>query len=65
MPSSGIAVCDGQLDYMCRNIVNRYTKCAQYMASRLELVHVGPLVSGLQTSHAYGDVSVSLFDLFV
>ena len=25
MPSSGIAVCDGQLDYMCRNIVNRDT----------------------------------------
>ena len=23
MPSSGIAVCDGQLDYMCRKIVNR------------------------------------------
>ena len=50
MPSSvpGIAVCDGQLDYMCRRV--------QYMASRLELVHVGLLVSGLQTTYAYGDV---------
>ena len=23
LPSSGAAACDGQLDYMCRNIVNR------------------------------------------
>ena len=28
------------------------------MASRFELVHVGPLVSGLQTPHAYGDVLI-------
>ena len=26
LPSSGAAACDGQLDYMCRNIVNRDTK---------------------------------------
>ena len=61
MPSSGIADCDGQLDYMCR-IVNRDINVYNsYMASRLELVHVGPLVSGLQTPL----VPVSLLDLFV
>ena len=37
VPSLGVAVCDGQLDYMCRNVVNRDTNVYN---TWLELVHV-------------------------
>ena len=41
MPSSGIAVCDGQLDYMCQKHCKYIEiQSVQHMASSFELVHV-------------------------